>query len=702
MKAKKLSGIMAAVMICTQLFGASVPVVAEELILVEEDTSMETVLIEEDQFVVEEISDSAPNTDTSDPEEFIIEEIIETTPHSLAKNTAVFLEESFTLEETMDLYGSTPRLKVKNSDGEFITRIYLAAGETITIEPGLYYANYSHYDKELDEDIYEYEAATDITGVSFDIGSGWDEDSLKVYAFDESILKSDSDNPFCLTKMDDSSYYEIYILATKDGEYVGSTQIGICKLGWVETPDIDEGGEDEIHSCTWDDGVITKAPSCSQEGEILYTCKDECGATKTDILPKKDHTASDPVKENEVKETCTKDGIYDNVVYCSVCDEELSRDTIILFKTGHTDSDPVKENEVKATCTKNGSYDNVIYCSICNEELSRNNVTVLAKGTHNYKSVVTKPTCTNSGYTTYSCDGCGDTYKADETKASGHTYSDWKQATAPTLFKEGSQTRTCSGCGDIQTKSVPKLKGTINAISSKLTMKVNKSIPLNALVKDLTDGDSIDTSKCTSSKTSVAYIKNGKVVAQKNGTAVVKITTKSGVSTSVTVKVQKGTVKTTNLSVSSKKVTITAGKTYNLKPVVTPITSTQKITYKTSNKKVATVSSSGKITTKKAGSATITVKSGNKSVKVRVTVKTPAVESIKLSVTNKTLKVGKSFTLKTTLLPKYSKGTVKYTTSDKKIATVSKTGKVKAKKKGSVTITAKVGNISNTCKITVK
>ena len=43
--------------------------------------------------------------------------------------------------------------------------------------------------------------------------------------------------------------------------------------------------------------------------------------------------------------------------------------------------------------------------------------------THEYISAVTPPTCTEKGYTTYTC-ACGDTYKGDETAAIGHTYAD--------------------------------------------------------------------------------------------------------------------------------------------------------------------------------------------------------------------------------------------------------------------------------------
>ena len=75
-----------------------------------------------------------------------------------------------------------------------------------------------------------------------------------------------------------------------------------------------------------------------------------------------------------------------------------------------------------------------------------------------------------------------------------------------------------------------------------------------------------------------------------------------------------------------------------------------------------------------------------------------AVSSIKINKTKKTLEVGKKYTLKITGTSKK----VKWTSSNKKVATVNSKGKVTAKKKGTATITAKVGGKKYKCKITVK
>ena len=71
--------------------------------------------------------------------------------------------------------------------------------------------------------------------------------------------------------------------------------------------------------------------------------------------------------------------------------------------------------------------------------------------------------------------------------------------------------------------------------------------------------------------------------------------------------------------------------------------------------------------------------------------------SIKINTTKKTLKVGKTCTLKVT----GTKKKAKWSSSKKSVATVSSKGKVTAKKKGTTIITAKIGNKKYTCKITV-
>ena len=65
---------------------------------------------------------------------------------------------------------------------------------------------------------------------------------------------------------------------------------------------------------------------------------------------------------------------------------------------------------------------------------------------------MTAPTCTEKGYTTYTCATCGDHYTADEVAALGHDYE--AVVTAPTCTEDGYTTYTCRNCGDRRTGHV--------------------------------------------------------------------------------------------------------------------------------------------------------------------------------------------------------------------------------------------------------
>lgn len=75
---------------------------------------------------------------------------------------------------------------------------------------------------------------------------------------------------------------------------------------------------------------------------------------------------------------------------------------------------------------------------------------------HDYSSVVTSPTCTARGYTTYTCE-CGDSYVNDYTDKLDHEYTS-EITTEPTHLKEGVKTFTCD-CGDSYTEVIAKLEG---------------------------------------------------------------------------------------------------------------------------------------------------------------------------------------------------------------------------------------------------
>lgn len=144
-----------------------------------------------------------------------------------------------------------------------------------------------------------------------------------------------------------------------------------------------------------------------------------------------------------------------------------------------------------------------------------------------------------------------------------------------------------------------------------------------------------------------------------------------------------------SVKLNKTKIVLVVGQTYKLK-----VSGTKKTPkWSSSNKKIVSVTKKGVVKGLKKGTATITAKIGKKKYKCKVTVEAP-----KLSSTKKTVTAGTSFALKLN----GTKRTVKWYTSNKKIATVSSKGVVKTLRAGSVKITAKLGGKSYVCRLTVK
>ena len=285
-------------------------------------------------------------------------------------------------------------------------------------------------------------------------------------------------------------------------------------------------------------------------------------------------------------------------------------------------------------------------------------------------------------------------------KAHEHSYTTWKKVSSATVFAPEKQESTCDFCGEKTTKTVgEKLTPTVKLTATKLALKTKQSVTVRAT--GLAKGDYVKS--WTSSKKSVATVdKNGKITAtSKEGTAVITVTLASEKTAKVTVTVKM--IRTTKLTKVPKTLSLTTGKKYTLKPVVTPSNSQEKVTYKSSNTKIATVSSTGVITAKKVGKVTITVQSGKQKATVTLTVKkAPALKAIKNVPTKKTITKGKTYTLKPQLYPSGAIAKITYTTSNKSIATVDSKGKITAKKKGTAVITVKAGKFTAKCKVTVK
>lgn len=168
---------------------------------------------------------------------------------------------------------------------------------------------------------------------------------------------------------------------------------------------------------------------------------------------------------------------------------------------------------------------------------------------------------------------------------------------------------------------------------------------------------------------------------------------------------------TTKIQLNRTKKNLRPGKKFEL--LVTDQNgkkiSASKLSWSSSNKKIATVSSKGVVKAVKKGNATITAKLKGTSKKVYCKITVYNIKnSLELSHANMTLTVGDSETLgvdicrvdQTSTNPSW----VTFTSSNSSVASVDAKGKVKAKKAGTATITAKLKKTykTATCKVTVK
>ena len=191
---------------------------------------------------------------------------------------------------------------------------------------------------------------------------------------------------------------------------------------------------------SWDKGVITTSPTCSDAGVKTYTCT-VCSETKTEVLDATGHT---PVDVAEQPATCTEAG-YTAGVKCSVCGATISGIEEIPA-TGHTE---VIDEAVAATCTTPGKTEGK-HCSVCNEVLVPQEE-IPAKGHTEVIDEAVAATCTTPGKTEGKhCSVCNEVLvPQEEIPAKGHTEV-IDEAVAATCTTPGkTEGKHCSVCNEV-------------------------------------------------------------------------------------------------------------------------------------------------------------------------------------------------------------------------------------------------------------
>ena len=208
------------------------------------------------------------------------------------------------------------------------------------------------------------------------------------------------------------------------------------------------------------------APNCTQQGCTEYKCL--CGKTyKEDILPALGHSFGDWAAVEEGKEERT----------CSVCGEREEREVEIAHKHNYVATVIAPGcttrgcTEYKCECgesyedlyvnpkghsfgqwqeaTQQGKEERV--CSACGEREERDSEV----HQHRYSYEITKPTCTEGGYTTYTC-LCGDSYEDDFVDAIGHDEK-VNVIKAASCEEPGEAEYECVRCGAKRTGVLPTL-----------------------------------------------------------------------------------------------------------------------------------------------------------------------------------------------------------------------------------------------------
>ena len=197
---------------------------------------------------------------------------------------------------------------------------------------------------------------------------------------------------------------------------------------------------------TWNEGVVTRKPTCTEKGVRTFTCS-VCHNIRTEDIPTTGEHQWKLISTTAA--TCGQDG---TVTYqCEVCNETK---TETLNATGqHSYGAGVVTKA--ATCAEPGIM--TYTCVVCNDSYTES--IPVDKSTHKWDAgVVTKePTCTADGVRTFTCSVCGDT-RTEAIKALGHEYGEWVIDRDATCVEEGSKHRDCIRGDDTQTEVIPVSK----------------------------------------------------------------------------------------------------------------------------------------------------------------------------------------------------------------------------------------------------
>ncbi len=222
----------------------------------------------------------------------------------------------------------------------------------------------------------------------------------------------------------------------------------------------------------------TVPSTCETHGHNKYVCIDGCGYTYNEELPLASHTPAG-TDDYITPPTCTQSGLAHG--YCAVCGTFLGEYTVDPLGHDYSawvpDTDGLTHTHVCSRCdetepghseTKNHEWNDGVTkvpagcetnsittftCLVCGETKDVENED--AHG-HNYIPSITRPTCTEGGYTTYTCSyDASHYYKSDYTDPAGHSWDMGTVTVTATCQNTGIRTYTCTVCGETREEEIP-------------------------------------------------------------------------------------------------------------------------------------------------------------------------------------------------------------------------------------------------------
>ena len=209
-------------------------------------------------------------------------------------------------------------------------------------------------------------------------------------------------------------------------------------------------GDTQYAAHTWDSGKVTKAATCKDAGEKLYTCT-ACGETKTEAIAKTNNHTYGSWEKNTAenhKHTCKVCGNVETAAHTwdagKVTKAATCKDTGEKLYTctacGETKTEAIAKtnNHTYGSWEKNTAENHKHTCKVCG------NVETAAHTWDNGK-VTKAATCKDTGEKLYTCTACGETKTEAIAKTNNHTYGSWEKNTAE------NHKHTCKVCGNVET-----------------------------------------------------------------------------------------------------------------------------------------------------------------------------------------------------------------------------------------------------------